>query len=153
MEYAYDPVFEDEVEKEINGLEKEDILDTLITAINKAARSLGPEDYARVRFILSMNDGIVDYVYDVKHKMYCRLPLYRSAAALIKYGDVLIREREERFVSGVDVLNYLKQRAKEVEEEIKRLRKSKSKMTLERIILYEKELAAIQKAIRYLITP
>jgi hypothetical protein len=153
MVFVYDPAFEYELQREIDGLEKAGILDTLITAINKVAKTLNSEDYGKIRFVLSMNDGIADYVYDVKYKIYCRLPLYRSAAALIKHGNILIREREERFVSSIDVLNYLRQKEEEVGKEVVRLGKSKSKMAMERKQLFEKELVAIQKAITYLITP
>jgi hypothetical protein len=152
MEYSYDPAFEFDVGKEIEALEKEGILDTLITAINRAARQLNSEDYGRIRFVLSVNDGIADYIYDVRHKIYCRLPLHAAAAALVRQGDILLREKQERFVSSADVLSYLKQKEEEVRKEIVRLSKSKSKSNLERKQLFEKELATIQKAIRYLTT-
>jgi len=153
MEYVYDPAFEDELQREIAGLEKEDIMDTLILAISRATRPFKGGDHARVRFMLSMDDGIADYVFDVKHKMYCRLPLYRSAAVLVKHGNLLIREKKELFVSGLDVLNYLKKMEKETEEEIKKLSKSKSKMAMERLQILTKTLERINKAIRYLTTP
>ena len=153
MEYAYDPIFEDELEREINGLEKEDIMDTLIIAISKVAKPLEGENYARVRFVLSLNEGIQDYVYDVKYKIYCRLPLYRSAAALVKYGNILIREKKELFVDSIDVLNYLKKMEKETEEEMKKLSKSKSKMAAERLQVFQKKLDRIRRAIRYLTAP
>ena len=153
MDYTYDPAFEFELGREISWLEKVSIMDTLIIAISKAAKPLEGEEYAKVRFVLSLNEGLADYIYDVKYKIYCRLPLYRSAAALVKYGNLLLREKQERFVSSLDVLNYLKQREKEVENEIRRLSKSKSKMASERIQIYSKELERIRKAIRYLTAP
>ena len=154
MDFTYSYEFENWLQSEIVRLEREGICLAIEPVIREAGEPYGFDPWAYqltgIRYVMSLNDGIADYIYDVKEKKYCRLPLYKCACVLIKYGDLLIGNGGWKYVSKILVIDMLKKKYGEEAEELRRLSKSRSKTAMELSKIYEKDLTRIMKALEYL---
>jgi hypothetical protein len=152
--FNYSFEFEEWLQSEIVKVTREDICYVLSSAIRRVMTPY-PGDPWRyeltgIRYVLSINDGIADYIYDLKEMRYCRLPLYKSACVLIKYGDLLINDGGWRLARKLAVIEELNRMRSAIINELSRLRKSRSKMAPELIRINENELALVEKALAYL---
>jgi len=154
VDFTYSYEFEAWLQSEIAKLEREGIIFALEPVIRSVGEPYGFSPWAYqltgIRYVLSLVDGIADYIYDVKEKKYCRLPLYKCACVLIKYGDLLIGNGGWSYVSKISVFEALKKKYHEVAEELKKLSRSRSKTAMELSKIYEKDLTRIEKALAYL---
>jgi hypothetical protein len=152
--FSYSREFEEWLQSEIVKLTREDICSVLTSAIRGVLVPYVGDpwryDLTGIRYALSINDGIADYIYDLKEMRYCRLPLYKCACVLIRHGDILVNDGGWKLVNKLSVIEELRRMRSATISELNRLKRSKSKWAMELAQSYAKELERIEKALAYL---